>query len=555
MNGALTHGDPTAQVEVEARTLHNDTFVTVPQPTTLSVVEPMAEDKQTEHATPTNCEESAADSFTLPEYPDILYQPLDELAATIGRLELCNTRPRCVECKQRLGFDEVPLRLHLERHKREHEHPNHKCDECGVHFVYIKDLRYHQHTAFTGYCGFPFDHVDECTGHHSSSKTAQSDHRPFVDGVRVQEHWRLQRLIQQLRDVEIKRTIMDPQDGRVLTDRHRWSWAGLRHRVSQSSIGKISIKSDHSGPAAFNTETLQASLDEVAADLNTHAGHAQLTALRNENKRLLSSLKPRKSRLSETQESISENSMTDGLKKSYLSRQMAAAVKPQHFNRALEPFSQGASLKKVAACNDTRAAEALIQYGADPNTSNWAGETATHWAARHGHLDAVQLLVKRHANINIETRIGRTPLCQAVVMGWAPVSRFLIGSGAHVRTDTLPASKRGWTLLHYAAREGQTELVRLLIEKGVNANAESAYKFSRQPSKVRPLHIAATAAVAELLLKNGANLEARTSCGLAPLHYAAAYRRAEVAEVLIRDGADVNVRDTQRRTPSNSPHK
>lgn len=352
MNGALTHGDPTAQVEVEARTLHNDTFVTVPQPTTLSVVEPMAEDKQTEHATPTNCEESAADSFTLPEYPDILYQPLDELAATIGRLELCNTRPRCVECKQRLGFDEVPLRLHLERHKREHEHPNHKCDECGVHFVYIKDLRYHQHTAFTGYCGFPFDHVDECTGHHSSSKTAQSDHRPFVDGVRVQEHWRLQRLIQQLRDVEIKRTIMDPQDGRVLTDRHRWSWAGLRHRVSQSSIGKISIKSDHSGPAAFNTETLQASLDEVAADLNTHAGHAQLTALRNENKRLLSSLKPRKSRLSETQESISENSMTDGLKKSYLSRQMAAAVKPQHFNRALEPFSQGASLKKFVSMQD-----------------------------------------------------------------------------------------------------------------------------------------------------------------------------------------------------------
>jgi ankyrin repeat protein len=85
-------------------------------------------------------------------------------------------------------------------------------------------------------------------------------------------------------------------------------------------------------------------------------------------------------------------------------------------------------------------------------------------------------------------------------------------------------------------------MVRLLLDKGANANAPTKYKT--------PLMHAAEkghAAVVKLLLAKGANVNALTDEGTA-LMLAAAGGRADVVKLLVAAGAQVNAKDRLERT-------
>jgi hypothetical protein len=67
-----------------------------------------------------------------------------------------------------------------------------------------------------------------------------------------------------------------------------------------------------------------------------------------------------------------------------------------------------------------------------------------------------------------------------------------------------------------------------------------------------PLHAAAKTgnkALAELLLKNGAEVNARNKTGATPLHVAAEHRTRETVELLLANSADSNARDKAGNTP------
>jgi ankyrin repeat protein len=46
-----------------------------------------------------------------------------------------------------------------------------------------------------------------------------------------------------------------------------------------------------------------------------------------------------------------------------------------------------------------------------------------------------------------------------------------------------------------------------------------------------------------LLIENGTDVNARNYVKLTPLHYAAAYGNSDLADLLIKNGADVNATD------------
>lgn len=91
--------------------------------------------------------------------------------------------------------------------------------------------------------------------------------------------------------------------------------------------------------------------------------------------------------------------------------------------------------------------------------------------------------------------------------------------------------------LHVAVARGSVEIVTLLIEAGANVDAEGV----GSQRKAHPLHIAARVnggAVASLLLERGAKVDSRDQEGRTPLTIAASNGQTEIAELLLKAGAD-----------------
>ena len=193
-------------------------------------------------------------------------------------------------------------------------------------------------------------------------------------------------------------------------------------------------------------------------------------------------------------------------------------------------------------------------------------------AARHGSLDTVKELVATGADVNVVEGQAYTPLCAASVRGSCEIAEFLIAHGAAVNGV---GTNRQTTPLHWAVMADQPAMVKLLLDRGAAAGAESyegrplsnarSVPVARlllehgapvnTPGEQRaPLHAAAYDGRFEVLkelLARGANVNATNSWGATSLHEAARSEaaRAELALALINAGANVNARDPGGSTP------
>lgn len=153
------------------------------------------EDKAvSEHATdrPPSADKEAIQEpvVQLPSKVSVIYKPGRSMMVPI------RTPTLCVFCDEPFPGDEAALMEHLRQHlddlrgKRPHQ-----CEACNVGFVTKADLDKHLWSAGNlAHCGFRFDHLQPCTGHHPSPKghpdPAFTDHDSF-------------RLCEQLRHWEI----------------------------------------------------------------------------------------------------------------------------------------------------------------------------------------------------------------------------------------------------------------------------------------------------------------------------------------------------------------
>ncbi|KAI8503856.1 Unconventional myosin-XVI [Branchiostoma belcheri] len=102
----------------------------------------------------------------------------------------------------------------------------------------------------------------------------------------------------------------------------------------------------------------------------------------------------------------------------------------------------------------------------------------------------------------------------------------------------------GWTALHVASKNGQTGVVKLLIQHGADLTVRS--KGDRTA-----LHVASgngQAGVVKLLIQHGADVEARDEGDRTALHVASRNGQAGVVKLLIQHGADVEARDEDLAT-------
>ena len=101
------------------------------------------------------------------------------------------------------------------------------------------------------------------------------------------------------------------------------------------------------------------------------------------------------------------------------------------------------------------------------------------------------------------------------------------------------------TPLHKAAGAGQLVVAEFLLKNGAEIEAKDA-------NEQTPMHWAANAGrkgMAELLIKYKANVQAADRNGNTPLHLAAENAMQSVAELLLENGADINAMNSKKATP------
>jgi ankyrin repeat protein len=176
-------------------------------------------------------------------------------------------------------------------------------------------------------------------------------------------------------------------------------------------------------------------------------------------------------------------------------------------------------------------------------------------AITFGKLDEAKRLVKAGVDVNKKFDIGEnrgfTPLILAAFFGEAEIAKVLIDAGADINEKT----SAGLTILHCVAMSpaGNKAVAELLIAKGLDVNAKYTTKRSTESQGGTPLHAAVAKdniEVAEVLIKNGAELNAKLSNDHhTPLHLVARYGHKAAAGLLIAKGADVNAKGTRGETP------
>lgn len=208
-----------------------------------------------------------------------------------------------------------------------------------------------------------------------------------------------------------------------------------------------------------------------------------------------------------------------------------------------------------------------------------AGSTPLIGATKYNHPDCVKRLLLHHANPNHQNQSGISALMLAAEQGYVDCVRLLVQCGAdlelapngefdqrcgersiferldlHAGPLALSMNLCGQTPLFCAAKEGRTEIVKYLLERGANPRVQNHYGVSALwiPAQKGMLQ------VVELLLNAGADTHVApfgiladelNITGWTPLYAAMKSRKFDVVKLLLKNQADPNAVTKLGSTP------
>ncbi|XP_054027139.1 ankyrin repeat and SOCS box protein 10 [Dryobates pubescens] len=170
------------------------------------------------------------------------------------------------------------------------------------------------------------------------------------------------------------------------------------------------------------------------------------------------------------------------------------------------------------------------------------GCTALHEACRAASADCLRLLLDFGADPQAVSEDGYQPLHLCKSPDSIECVQQLLQHGACVNSRT---EEEGDTALHIAARHGLTEHVRLLLCHGAELEAENEEGQTplnaacAQPHQ--PQDMGRYYQVCQLLVESGASINAADKDRQHPLHLACKNSNAQIVELLLAQGANVNV--------------
>jgi ankyrin repeat protein len=189
-----------------------------------------------------------------------------------------------------------------------------------------------------------------------------------------------------------------------------------------------------------------------------------------------------------------------------------------------------------AACNGrVGMVRLLVQRGASIHATGDHGRTALYCAAEEGHEEIVAYLLSQGAQADITDCGGMTPLTMAIERGhWSVVTVLL----QHMEAQGLETTDTGGkTAMDVAVQEGREEMVAYLLSQGPQMEIKECKGMTPLMVQMLAQHMGAHGL-------NRRDKERRTV-----LHWAAQEGHEETVGVLLRQGAQADIKDCGGMTP------
>ncbi|CAF4384462.1 unnamed protein product, partial [Rotaria sp. Silwood2] len=232
--------------------------------------------------------------------------------------------------------------------------------------------------------------------------------------------------------------------------------------------------------------------------------------------------------------------------------QRGAVVDPTPSGKLAEDNKIAGSTPLIGATkyNHPECVKRLLAYHANPNHQNQSGISALMLAAEQGYFECVKLLVQAGADLELAPNgpsalkmnlCGRTPLFCAVKEGRTDIVKYLLDRGANPRVQ----NHYGVSALWIASRKGMLQIVELLLNAGAETHVAP---FGNQANKLNitgwtPLYAAMKSRkfdVVKLLLKRDADPNAVTKLGSTPFLLASEICDLDIIEACVKAGADLD---------------
>jgi len=200
-----------------------------------------------------------------------------------------------------------------------------------------------------------------------------------------------------------------------------------------------------------------------------------------------------------------------------------------------EEISVNEQLIRAVERKETDTIRRLIDAGADVNSQDLEGRTATMIATYNNDADTAKILIDAGADVNIQDKIKNNPFLYAGAEGYIDILKLTIKAGA----DPSITNRYGGTALIPASEHGYVEVIKeLLTNTDIDINHVNHLGWTalleavilndgneRQQQTV------------QLLIDYGADVNLPDNEGVTPLQHAREKRFKEIEQILLKAGA------------------
>ncbi len=184
---------------------------------------------------------------------------------------------------------------------------------------------------------------------------------------------------------------------------------------------------------------------------------------------------------------------------------------------------------------ETERIRSLIEEGADINTQDSAGRTATMIATYKNDAESAKILIEAGADVNIQDDMKNSPFLYAGAEGYLDILKLAIEAGA----DPSITNRYGGTALIPASEHGYVEVIKELLTKtdidvnhvndlGWTALLEAIILNDGDGKQQRTV---------QLLIDHGAVVNIPDNNNITPLQHAREKGFKEIEQILLTAGA------------------